>query len=408
MATITAPPHATTNAADAPRRLELVAEHRRGQLGPVTVVQIVVIELAATAIAIVVAATRARNVAVLAAVLFLANLMVFAVFLRSGGAWWYRQRLLRRRLRQRRRAGRAAARATGSPLAALAPGLSVRTVFDRGSRIGVGQDSAGWYAVLEAMVPETLRGDRSGALVLDRLTRIFTETAVPVSALQVVSHTVPAPAGMLDARAPCWQAYTELVEGGPVAAYQVLWVAVRLNPADAAAAAASRGGGLAGVDRALAAAVGRIGKALTAADVAYRVLDAEDLLSALTTSCAPEEGDGAAAPEAYEHWTAWQAGNSAYTCLGLSRWPQQSPEALFAALSAVPARAVSVAVILQPSGERIAVRALVRVVTQREALREAVAELTAVARRAGARLQRVDGEHGLGVYATAPTAGGLL
>src|SRR6266498_1963304 len=72
------------------------------------------------------------------------------------------------------------------------------------------------------------------------------------------------------------------------------------------------------------------------------------------------------------------------------------------------ARAGTVAVILQPSGERIAVRALVRVVTQREALREAVAELTAVARRAGARLQRVDGEHGLGVYATAPTAGGLL
>jgi type VII secretion protein EccE len=401
LATLTAPPRATTNAVDAARRLEFVPEHQRGRLGPVTVPQIVVIELAATAIAIVLAATKAQNVALLGVVLFVANLLVIAVFVRSGGAWWYQQRLVRRRLRQRRRAAKATVRATGSPLAALVPGLVVRTVYDRGSRIGVGQDSAGWYAVLETMVPQTLRGERADALAFEKLARIFTESTVPVSALQVVSHTVPAPTGLLDPRAPCRQGYAELLAGETVPAYQALWVAVRLNPADAAAAAASRGGGLAGVDRALAAAVGRIGKALTAADVEYRVLDAEGLLAALVTACAP----GA---EAYEHWTAWQTGDSAHTCLRLSRWPRQSPAALFETLAAVPAQAVSVAVILQPNAERIAARVLVRVVTQPDALRSTIADLTAVAKRAGARLDRADGEHGLGVYAVAPTGGGEL
>ncbi len=397
MATLTAPPRPTGDAPVAVPRLELVPEDRRGYLGPVTALQIIVIELAAVTVAVVVAATRARSLALLAVALFVANLLVVAVFIRSGGTWWYQQRLARSRLARRRRAARAAT----DPVTALAPGLSIRTVFDRGSRIGVGQDSNGWYAVLEAMQPQTLRGERSGLLPLDRLVRVFSESAVPVSALQVVSHTVPAPTDVLDPRAPCRQAYPELVVGEAIAAYQVLWVAVRLNPADAAAAAASRGGGLAGVDRALAAAVGRIGKALTTADVPYQVLDAEGLQAALALSVG-------SADNGYEHWTAWQAGDCAYTCLRLTRWPQQPPAELFARLAAVPARAVSVALVLQPSGARIAVRGLVRVACQPDALRTTVADLTGAARAAGARLERVDGEHGPGVYATAPTGGGLL
>jgi type VII secretion protein EccE len=383
-------------------------ERRRGRIGPVTAVQLIVVELAAVAIAVVVGVTRGRDVILLTAALFVANLLVVCVFLRSGGTWWYEQQLVRRRMRRRRRAARAALAAGGSPPDALAPGLAIRTVYDRASRIGVGQDSAGWYAVLEAWAPRGLRGGRSGALVLDRLAQLFAETAVPVSTLQVVSHTVPVPSAALDPAAPARQAYGELLGDETVVAYQALWVAVRLNPSDAAAAAASRGGGLAGVDRALAAAVGRVGKALAAAEVDWRVLDADALRAVLLTSCGPAGDPAGDAPTVDESWTAWQAGGTAYTCLRLTRWPRQSPESLFTALATVPATAVSLAVTLQPGGDRVAVRTLVRVAAPPEGLPAAVNAATAAARTAGARPRRVDGEHGPGVYATAPTGGGLL
>src|SRR5690606_30496325 len=121
--------------------------------------------------------------------------------------------------------------ATAAPrLAALAPGLVVEEITDRGLRVGIGMDSDGWYAALAV-------GDPAGGPARpDRLVQVLSQASAPVSALQVVHHTVPVPMAVS-------------------AAGEHTWVGLRLTAADAPAEAASRGGGVEGAHRAVTAAV---------------------------------------------------------------------------------------------------------------------------------------------------------
>jgi ESX secretion system protein EccE len=394
-----------------PAPAPFTAERRTGRVGALRVGHLVVVELVAVALLGGVAADRGRAGLWFVVATAASVVLVFAAFARTRGRWWYERRSLRGRWRRRRRdiARGVAARGSGDPvraaLAALAPGLVVRQVVDRGNRIGVGQDEDGWFAVLAVGPHSGLWGDAGGGIRLDRLAGILADPAVPVSSISVVSQSVPAPNAALDRQSRAALSYRQLLQSDPVLADQAVWVTVRLSPADAAAAAAARGGGLAGVDRAIAAALGRVGKTLGAGDLPLRILDPTALSDALTSS----SGLGGRAPAGTEDWTAWYGDGVGNVGFWLSRWPRGPVEELFAALTRCPAALVSVAVTLHPPAAdgQLRVACLVRVAADPNALPQAASEVVSTARQAGARLRRLDGEHGPVVYATLPTAAGV-
>jgi type VII secretion protein EccE len=393
---------ASSHGSTAAPPVQFGTERRAGRVGPISVGHLVVVELVAVALLGGLAADHGTPGVWFTVAALASALVLVGAFARTRGRWWYERRALRSRWRRRRRqvARTPAARALG----ALAPGLSVRAVEDRGTRIGVGQDEDGWFAVL-AVGPRTSPwGDGDEGIRLDRLTGLLTDASVPVSSISVVSQAVPAPGAVLDPQSRAAQSYRQLVHNDPVLAEQAVWVTVRLSPADAAAAAANRGGGLAGVDRAIAAALGRVGKTLGTTDLPVRILDPAALLDALTTS------SGLAAGAGTEEWTSWQAGGVGNVGFWLSRWPRGPVEELFAALTRVSAAVVSVAVTAQPCGAegQLRVACLVRVAAGPKTLPKVAGEVVDAARQAGARLRRLDGEHGLATYATLPTAAAVL
>jgi type VII secretion protein EccE len=379
---------------------QVAAARRRGRFGPLTVAQLVVVELVALGLL----GARRADAGVIGpwtiGIGAVGALALGAVFLRVRGGWWYQERGPRRRW-QRRRAMKVPARATGLPvLGPVAPGLTIRQVEERGTAIGIGQDADGWFAALELDSGPGLAGDRGTDLAVERLARLLSEA----TSVSVVSHLVTAPSTELDPRSPAAQSYHELLGNAPVAADQARWVAVRLAPSDALAAAAPRGGGLAGVDRAVAALVGRVGKVLSAADVAARPLDRAGLSAALVAA----SGLSGRPAEPEEQWTTWYADGLAHTCLLITRWPRPSSAELLSRLVRLPAALVSVTVTVHGSGGPPRVQGLVRLSAEPKALARAVDEARTLARRAGAQVRRIDGLHGPGVYASAPTAAVLV
>ena len=233
---------------------------------------------------------------------------------------------------------------------------------------------------------------------------------MPVSVVQLVSYQTLAPSGTMDSAAPAVVSYRELSAPEGCSVEHALWLAVRLTPADALAASSSRGGGLAGVDRAIAAAMGRIEKALTSAGVPHQVLDAEGLRDALTYSCGLEAFGhavpGAGVPSAQERWVAWRAGGLTHVTFTVTDWPAEPGPDLLTNLSLIPACAISVSIAVRPHGERVALLGLVRVVASPTGIQLAVNRLTRTANRLGLRLRRLDGEQASAVYASAPTGVG--
>src|SRR5690606_20548340 len=241
----------------APVPLALDPPRSRGRIGRLHVGQIVVLQLAAAAAL----TTYPQPDAVFLPVLGVCLAVAGATLAPSGRRWWYedvaRRWALRVRHRRRPPAG-------GDPrLAALAPGLAVEEITDRGLRIGIGMDGDGWYAALSV-------GDPAGGPARpDRLVQVLTRVSAPVSALQVVHHTVPVPMAVSPAG-------------------EHTWVGLRLAAADAPAESASRGGGVEGAQRAVTAAVGRVGRTLRASGLTTPALAARGRRSvASAVRCAP-------------------------------------------------------------------------------------------------------------------------
>jgi type VII secretion protein EccE len=315
--------------------------------------------------------------------------MLMIGFGRSHGRWWYENTAVRRRFRARRRAIRRALtmRTYRDPrLAVLAPSLTVREIELRGNRFGVGLDDTGWYAAFAVAPPSNAEAERRLIEAVDRLGQILVETHAPVSALQLVHHTVPV-ATMMSAPG------------------QWVWVAVRLDAADASAAAATRGGGVEGVHRALAAAVGRVQKSLRAAGLAYyRVLTADELAGAVAAVGGWGSGNRAVNSSPAERWTAWNGPDAAHVCFRLSGTPTYSLSHLVAGLSQCAVLSFTVSVLLHSGGtDELAVESLLHVAVGGRTVNGTVREVTGLASRIGLQLTRLDGEHASGVYATAPT-----
>jgi type VII secretion protein EccE len=394
----TRPPGPATGPADRP---VVPADRRRqGRIGPVVVGQLVTLELGLLGVWV---ASRGPDW-LFGTVTAGAVLLLAGVFARRGGRWLYEDLLLRRRLRNRRRtARRALAHTADDPrLAALAPEVSLVELTERGNRLGIGRDGRGWFAAL-ALTEATgsgsagtgaagpgAAGTGSGvpAEAVDRALGVLRDFTGPVTATQVVAQTLvwyPTP-------------------GAPPAAHRTVWVALRISVPQARVEAVSRGGGVAGVHRTVATGVGRLGKALTAAGLGHRVLGRQELRAALISASGLD-----LAPEApTESWTGLRGGGWSQRCLSLRVRPGAPLAGLVEAVTGTSAPSHTLAAVVLPGGRPVP--PLLRVAAPDE---HADALLTVVreqARRYGTPARPLHGQHGPGVYATAPcaTAAGTL
>jgi type VII secretion protein EccE len=392
---------------------DLVAAARAGRFGAA---QIVAAELAVMAI-LAAAYTRSLLIAVAGA---LATLVLLTAALgRVGGRWWYEAFAAWLRLRHRRRAGSRAARGvrTAGPyaveLAALAPYLHVQTATYRDMPMGVAADELGWFAAVAVTGRDGLSRGEGAALRLDWLARLVGEPAAPTSAVQVVVRQAGLPSG--DPRLPHARSYQELRDSLGVVPHRDVWIAVRLDLDDGETAAADRGGDIAGIHRALGAALVRVSTVLTTSGLDHRVLDGNELRQALLDAYGPDPVDGRPARAAHETWSRWQARRTVHVCYAVAGWPVKPGADVLTELARVPG-AVSVCTAiafgeLPTRGDRphgpIGARMVLRVVAAPEAVGGCLRQLRAGARRLGVRLVRLDGEQAAAVYATTPTAAAL-
>ena len=350
-------------------------------------VQLVAVELAAIAGAGAVFAAPPVAIGLSAA----ATALLLGALGRVGGRWAYEAVGARWRLHGR-------TRFANTGLAALAPGLTIGTYVDRGTPIGIGHDSLGWFAAVAIVSANRV------ALRVDWVARLLAGFSAPVTALQLVTRRVPL-VGQQDETAASAVSYRELLGNAPAPAVREMWLAVRLSPGDAVEAAAERGGDVIGVHRALSAAIARIGTALTAAGIGYQVPDAVGLRRIFTIACGLERPDPVS-----EHWAGWHAAGRIHLCFAVRSLPTVPHPELLAELEQVPAAAAShTAVILRPNGSgqghggAPSVRLVLRFVTTPEHAAECGRQANQIAKRMGVSLTRLNGEHAKGVYATSPS-----
>lgn len=392
-------------APERPGEPTFVARPRHDRIGAVSVVQLMLIELV---LVIVVVATGRNPVVALAAIVVGVAVLLFA-FGRSRGRWWTETMVLRWQCRHR--VVRQPVRADDNRLAALrslVPDLTVSLVEGAGGAapVGVGRDGSGWFAVAAVLPKEGLAGDPQARLPLDGLARLLAESNQPGTVLQVLTHTLPAPATSVGLGQPCTESYRELMgqAGAPIPSDQVTWVSVRLD-AELVAAAFDTGAPEEDLPAVTAALIRRIGKRLKRAGLRYQLLDTDGLLDALVRSCDLDRQDGPVV--AREEWTAWHSVALSHACFWLRGWPALPQSGrLLTQLTGVPATMTSLAVILEPRSDGIDVRCLGRVAAPPALLQAALQQAKAVARRGGGHLLRLDGEQAPAVYATAPTGGG--
>jgi type VII secretion protein EccE len=276
--------------------------------------------------------------------------------------------------------------------------------------IGVAADELGWFAAIAVTARDGLSRGDGAALRLDWLARLVGEPAAPTSAVQVVVRQAGLPGG--DPRTPYARSYQELRDSLAVVPHRDVWIAVRLDLDDGETAAADRGGDIAGIHRALGAALVRVSTVLTTSGLDHRVLDGTELRQALLDAYGPDPYDGRAS-RAHETWSRWQARRAVHVCYAVAGWPTKPGGDVLTELARVPG-AVSVCTAIAfgevPSrGARgpIAARMVLRVVAAPELVGGCLRQLRAGARRLGVRLVRLDGEQAAAVYATTPTAAAM-
>ncbi|GIF14954.1 type VII secretion protein EccE [Actinoplanes teichomyceticus] len=379
----------------APRR-------RSGRIGGLYVGQLVALEVAALAVAL----SLGRPVWIVAVVGTASALALGAAFARRHGRWWFEHLLVNRRFKRRVRrsavAARSRTRSVPAPLAALAPDLRIAQITDRGHQVGIGQDGEGFFVAMSVSLPRPAP-HALPVPVLERLAAVTTG-GNPASALQIVVHTVPGPSALLHRSAPAVQSYLELLNGESVPATRQIWVVVRLDPRDARAAAAARGGGIDGVHRALTAFAGRVGKALRGGGVDYRVLDAAGLTAAIATAAGLT---GTATPQ--EEWERWVSGESGHLVYALTGLPPRSLSALLQEIAQPPLTSTTVAVRMAPAPEgALALSGVLRIAAPPDGLEQVGGWVRGRADQIGVTMHRLDGQQAVGVYAAAPTAAETL
>ncbi|MFI5906786.1 type VII secretion protein EccE [Dactylosporangium sp. NPDC051541] len=394
-------------AADRPR-----PRRRRGYVGGVHVGRLVLIE----AVLLLIAAMVPHGPIVAGIAGFAGLLVLLVALLRSRGRWWLERRAMSREHNRRRDAGPDPAPEPDRRLVmlrTLAPGLQVREVTGataEGPRIGVGCDAAGWYAAAVLGSGDSMRGDAEPGVPLDLLARVLDEAEHPGAVVQVTTVTVPAPWQPVDNNQFAARSYRELQHlqsGSPLPAERTTWVAVRLE------ARARAEVGMAGSYDAehapalVGSLIRKVGRLLRDAGLEHRILTGDELTDAVARAC---ELDPAVRGEAWrprEDWTVWRSGELAHTVFWLKTWPRlDNTSALLEHLISLPSSSSASSLILTRDGGGLALRGLIRVSAVPAALEPSARALEEAATAAHAELVRLDGEHGPGMYACAPTGGG--
>lgn len=282
-------------------------------------------------------------------------------------------------------------------LGQLVPDLDVRGVpAVDDPPVGFGSDGAGWFMVLE--VP----GPPAGAqppVPLAALARIAGSFEQPGAVVQVLSQSVPATDPGPEARGEHGAAKTH-----------TLWVAVRLDAAIVADSLVDRRDPSVDIPTVLGELTRRVGRALRRRGLPPRSLDPDELLTALTRACDLAPGQ-TRSPER-ERWRSWRSDRLVHRCFWLRTWPDPvRGTELLAALAELPGAWVSTALLLTGQADgagRGELRCLIRIAAAPEQWEQICGYAVQLAERMGGELFPLDGEHALGVYATAPTGGGAL
>jgi type VII secretion protein EccE len=384
----------------------LLPRRRPGHLGPVHVLQLVLVEAAIVAVL----ATLRSGLLVLAGAAVVSLAVLVPTLSRRQGRWWLERRLMTRQFHRRRRRSRRGARQQDPRLSALqtlAPGLTVADVAaSDSSLVGVARDDAGWYAVAALAPSSSMREDPRAALPLDALAQVLSEARQPGAVLQVVTHTIPVPGGG-DAAGHSYRELAQRFGSTTIPVDQVTWVAVRLDARTLAEAGPGSPEATAQAPAIVAGLLRRLIKQLRRYGLRAQALERDGLLAALARSCDLIPADPAAPSQPREDWRGWHSGRLVHRSYWLRGWPslaQAGP--LLDWLATAPAALASVALIVAPDGEDLDLRCLVRVAAPPERLTAVCEAVEGGARLAHAELFTLDGEQAPAVYASAPTGGG--
>jgi type VII secretion protein EccE len=249
---------------------------------------------------------------------------------------------------------------------ALLPELRIRSAGPANARIGVIEDGRSWTAVV-AVDP----AGPGAELRPEILASVLRGDNVTLAAVQVLVHTVPSP-------------------GEGPRRTELLRIALRLDPRSAGPG--SEAMGAPSFQRALRLRARRAVELLAAHGRRAHVMDAAEVRAALLDDAALTTGS----PGGRQHWRSWADGDLRHTVFWLRRWPAAG---LAAFQEGLPAQARVLSVTLTPArDETFRATTLVRLVSPRAGAANARRD----ARRQGARLVPLHGEHHQGVLATLP------
>ncbi|MEU6668220.1 type VII secretion protein EccE [Streptomyces sp. NPDC046727] len=419
------PPRGTSAGRGAERQqVTLGLRQRPGQAGSFRLQRLVMVELAAA----VLLAGWVVGMAALVPAAVVALVLVLLAFVRRRGRSLPEWLATARELRARQK------RAANTPIPpGTEPGLvpavecepALRT-YSYGARdrrpAGIVGDGTFVTAVLQVEADATaLRAERSRQPLPLGLVRDALEVdGIRLESAQIVLHTQPAPALHLPQQSVAVANYLPLQEQTGAPAVRITWIALKLDPELCTEAVAARGGGLTGAQKCVVRAADHLASRLTGAGFRARVLDEEELVSALATSaCAnPLVTAEAGRSETRERRTeesgrSWRCDNRRHTTYWVRRWPQlgggraESLPQFVARVTAIPALATTFSLTLA-RGERqeVSLCGHLRVTGRSDdELVAARRALEGAARQSGAGLARLDREQLPGMLATLPLGG---
>lgn len=287
------------------------------------------------------------------------------------------------------------------------PGLTIAPGIDhRHEPLGLAWHEGTWTAVLEVDPAPSMITPLDGApsLPLGALVPCLADRGVVLDAIQVVSHCYPGSAA--PPLSPAARSYLDVLGPWPAPARRSTWVAVRLDPRRCPAAVAERGGGVTGCHRALIGALARVRGALESRGVPTRPLDTGQLLRAGTVAAGltlplPGATSGGQPVTLAEGWAAVTAGGVGHTSYAVTGWGNRGAAPDLSALAGVPALSTTLALSLSPGATGVGLRSLIRISARNPAQLDAACDqLHAATHRLALRPLR--GQQLSGLAATLP------
>ncbi|MGW3690456.1 type VII secretion protein EccE [Streptomyces sp. NPDC005125] len=336
--------------------------------------------------------------------LIICGILLAGTVLRVQRRWLYDWLLTRLRFWVRRRAhGTPDTNALLAPLRSLLPELRTSRAEGRSRiRMGVIHDGHAWIALVAVERGDSLAGQSDGGpLPMAPLSELLTIDDIRFESVQVLVQSVTAPSGPDAASELCPASYQELnPDRTPLT--QSAWIALRLDATSCPEAIAVRGGGEAGIRRALRRGVGRAVGVLEDAGWQARVLDETEAAETLAAAAGLRTtAPGEIRRNAVEEWTAWR-GDSEHISYWVRDWSASGRGLgdLQDLLGIFPARSSALSVTYTDRvGGRPRCNALIRTTG---GAAQATGALVKVAADRGLRLVRLDGDQAAGMLATLP------